>query len=312
MSTTMTAEPADRPSDDRPAVHEDQAKRRRTKDRWTFWGLLMPGLLGLLVSYILPMLWIVRMSLHKGGPNGVVSSTFSVDSFIGPLTDPYYLRVTSTTFEMGLVVAVLCVIVSYPIALFLARTTSRWKGLLTALAIAPLLTSSVARSYGWIVLLGSDGPVNWSLTRLGIVSAPLKLTNNMTGVEIGLVEIFMPYAILVMISGFGRLNPQLEQAAASLGANALKVFTRITFRLSLPGLLTAFLMVFVLSISTFVTPRLLGGGTVHVLATEIYDQANMLIDWPLAAALSVIVFALFGIVIAVYQRLIRKVEGIDD
>jgi putative spermidine/putrescine transport system permease protein len=190
--------------------------------------------------------------------------------------------------------------------------TSRWKGLLTALAIAPLLTSSVVRSYGWIVILGSDGLVNSSLRGLGIISNPIKLTNNMTGVVIGLVEIFMPYAILIMMSGFGQLNIQLEQAAASLGANAMKVFTRITLRLSLPGLFTAFLLVFVLSISTFVTPRLLGGGSVQVLATEIYDQANELINWPLAAALSVIVFALFGIVISVYQALIKKVGPIDD
>ena len=297
--------------DDLVAGHADQEKRRRKVDRRTYWGLLLPGFLGLLVGYILPLLWILRMAFNKGGPDGLVINAFSWDSLRTPLTDSYYLEVTVTTFRMGLMVAVLCVIVSYPIALFLARTDSKWKGLLTALAIAPLLTSSVARSYGWIVILGSNGLVNSSLTGLGIISTPLKLTNNMMGVVIGLVEIYMPYAILVMISGFGQLNPQLEQAAASLGASAVKVFTRITLRLSMPGLLTAFLLVFVLSISTFVTPRLLGGGSVRVLATEIYDQANVLINWPLAAALSVIVFALFGIVISVYQRLIRKVEGID-
>lgn len=312
MSTTMRAGPSGRPSDDLLVGPEDQEKRRRRIDRRTYWGLLIPGALGLLMSYVLPLLWILRMSFNEGGPNGLVINAFSLDSFLQPLTDSYYLEVTFNTFKMGVIVAVLCVIVSYPIALFLARMTSKWKGLLTALAIAPLLTSSVVRSYGWIVILGSDGLVNSSLTGLGLISTPLKLTNNMTGVVIGLVEIFMPYAILVMISGFGQLNTQLEQAAASLGASALKVFTRITLRLSLPGLLTAFLLVFVLSISTFVTPRLLGGGSVRVLATEIYDQANVLINWPLAAALSVIVFALFGIVISVYQRLIKKVEGIDE
>jgi putative spermidine/putrescine transport system permease protein len=311
MSTTMTA-PEKGPSGDLVVGHQDQEKRRRKLDRRTYWGLLIPGALGLLVSYVLPLLWILRMSFNEGGPNGLVISTFSLDSFLEPLTDPYYLEVTFTTFKMGLLVAVLCIIVSYPIGLFLARMTSKWKGVLTALAIAPLLTSSVVRSYGWIVILGSDGLVNSSLTGLGIISTPVKLTNNFTGVVIGLVEIFMPYAILVMISGFGQLNVQLEQAAASLGASRLKVFTRITLRLSMPGVLTAFLLVFVLTISTFVTPRLLGGGAVRVLATEIYDQANVVINWPLAAALSVIVFALFGIVISIYQRLIKKIEGIDE
>ena len=283
--------------------------RRAKVDRRTYWALLIPGLLGLLVSFVLPLLWMLRMAFNKGAANGVVISTFSLDTFAQVLKAPYYREVALTTFRMGLTVALLCVLLSYPIALFLKRSTSRWKGLLTALAIAPLLTSSIVRSYGWIVILGSNGLVNSSLEGLHLISTPIKLDNNLTGVIIGLVEVFMPYAILVMISGFGQLSPQLEQAAASLGANSLKVFTRITLRLSLPALLSSFLLVFVLSISTFVTPQLLGGGAVHVLATEIYDQANGLINWPFASALSVIVFLLFGIVIGVYQRLIKKVAA---
>lgn len=148
-------------------------------------------------------------------------------------------------------------------ALFLARSTSKWRGLLIAIAIAPLLTSAVVRTYGWMVILGTNGLVNSTLADWGLIDTPLKLTNNMTGVTIGLVEIFMPYAILAMISGFGRLSPQLEEAAGSLGASKFKVFTRVTLPLSLPGILTAFLLVFVLSISTFITPRLLGGGSVR-------------------------------------------------
>ena len=208
---------------------------------------------------------------------------------------------------MGVVVAAICVAVSYPVALFLATTRSRYKGLLIAVAIAPLLTSAVVRTYGWMVILGSNGLVNSSLQSLGLIDVPLKLTNNMTGVTIGLIEIFMPYAILAMISGFGRLSPQLEEAAGSLGANKLAVFRRITLPLSLPGILTAFLLVFVLAISTFITPRLLGGGAVQVLATEIYDQTTGVLNWPFAAALSVILLVLFGLVIALYQRITKKI-----
>src|SRR5699024_6795104 len=150
-------------------------------------------------------------------------------------------------------------------------------------------------------ILGSQGLINNNLMKLGIIDAPLALANSMSGVIIGLVEIFMPYAILAMISGFGRISTQLEEAAGSLGANKAKVFFRITLPLSLPGVLTAFLLVFVLSISTFVTPRLLGGGVVQVLATEIYDQATGLLNWPFAAALAIILLVLFGAVISVYQ-----------
>ncbi len=210
---------------------------------------------------------------------------------------------------LGLLVTVLTIVVSYPIALFLARTRSRLRGLLMALAIAPLLTSSVVRTFGWLILLSDDGVVNSALRTLGITSEPLVLTNNVTGVVIALVEIMMPYAILAMIAGFGRVSKNLEEAAGSLGAGRLRCFVRITFPLSLPGVFTGALMVFVLTISAFITPRLMGGGRVFVIATEIYDQATTTLDWPRASALSVLLLLLFGVFLVLYQRLFRMVEG---
>ena len=284
-------------------------KAKAARDRRTYFALLLPAVLGIIVSFVLPLLYMVRMSFNEGGPDGLVVEKFTLDTYIQPLTDPFYWKVTLDTFQMGVVVGVICVLVSYPISLFLARSTSKYRSLLLAVAIAPLLTSAVVRTYGWMVILGSNGLVNSSLKAMGLVKAPLELTNNMLGVEIGLVEIFMPYAILAMISGFGRLNPQLEEAAGSLGASKFKVFTRVTLPLTLPGVLTGFLMVFVLSISTFITPTLLGGGTVQVLATEIYDQTTGLLNWPFAAALSVILLVLFGAIVAVYQRITKKIGG---
>lgn len=293
----------------RPAETGELEKATEKRNRRAYLALLIPGMLGLLVSFVFPLAYMVRMSFNRGAPDGVIEETFTFDTYLQPLTDSYYWKVTLDTFQMGVTVGVLCVLVSYPVALFLARSQSKYRSLLLAIAIAPLLTSAVVRTYGWMVILGTNGLVNSSLTGMGIIDTPLKLTNNMTGVTIGLVEIFMPYAILAMISGFGRLSPQLEEAAGSLGASKLNVFTRVTLPLSLPGILTAFLLVFVLSISTFITPRLLGGGSVQVLATEIYDQTTGLLNWPFAAALSVILLVLFGIIIAVYQRLTRKIGG---
>lgn len=118
----------------------------------------------------------------------------------------------------------------------------------------------------------------------------------------------MPYAILAMISGFGRISPTLEEAAASLGANKLQAFLRVTLPLSLPGLFTGFLLVFVLAISSFVTPRLLGGGRVFILATEVYNEATQTLNWPLASALSIILLILFGTLIVAYQNIIKRYE----
>jgi ABC-type spermidine/putrescine transport system, permease component I len=281
-------------------------RARSRQGRLVAWGLVAPALLALLVSYAYPLAWMIRMSFNIGQGNGLYTTTFSLDSYIKPLTQAYYWQVIGNTLFLGVLVALLCVAVSYPIALFLAKSTSRWRSLLVALAIAPLLTSAVVRTFGWLVILGTQGLVNSTLTSLGLTSAPLPLANSFTGVVIGLVEIFMPYAILGMMSGFGRLSPELEEAASSLGASRRSVFLRITLPLSLPGLLTAFLLVFVLSISTFVTPQLLGGGRVHVMATEIYDQTTGLLNWPFAASLSVILLILFGTVVALYQRLARR------
>jgi putative spermidine/putrescine transport system permease protein len=306
VTVTQTQAPAARRAG---AAEGELEKSTGRRNRRTYLALLIPGVLGLVVSFVFPLAYMVRMSFNRGAPDGIIEETFTLDTYIQPLTDPYYWRVTLDTFQMGVTVGLLCVLVSYPVALFLARSTSKYRGLLIAVAIAPLLTSAVVRTYGWMVILGTNGLVNSTLDGMGLIDTPLKLTNNMTGVTIGLVEIFMPYAILAMISGFGRLSPQLEEAAGSLGASKLQIFTRVTLPLSLPGILTAFLLVFVLSISTFITPRLLGGGSVQVLATEIYDQTTGLLNWPFAAALSVILLVLFGLIIAVYQRLTKKIGG---
>jgi len=283
------------------------AARRRRRLSGAWW-LILPGLVILAFSYFAPMLWVVRMAFNRFIGGGGIELTFSVDSFAEIFTDPYYLRVAGTTLALGCWVSVLTVVVAYPLALFLARTTSKYKGLLTMFAIAPMLVSSVARTYGWMVVLGNQGLINTVLGGLGLTDAPVQLSNNFLGVVIALVQIFLPYAVLAMSSGFGRLDADLELAAASLGAGRITRFLRITLPLTLPGVLTATLLVFVLTISAYVTPRLIGGGRVFVLAAEIYDQATNQLNWPLAAALSVVLIVIFGTAISLYQVLQKRVE----
>ena len=213
----------------------DRERARQRQGRLTALALVLPALLALIISYAYPLLWMVRMSFNVGRGDGAYTTALSLDSYIKPLSEPYYWQVIGNTLYLGVLVAVVCVAVSYPITLFLARTTSKWKSLLIALAIAPLLTSAVVRTFGWMVILGSQGLVNSTLTNMGLISSPLPLANSFTGVTIGLVEIFMPYAILGMLSGFGRLDAQLEEAAGSLGANRIAVFFRVTLPLTLPG-----------------------------------------------------------------------------
>lgn len=270
--------------------------------------LLFPGLLALGVTFLAPLIWLMRTSLASSAFSGA-GSAWTLESYRSILVDSFYWQVVANTLLLGVIVSVAAVVLSYPVALFLIRSTSRWRGVLTALAIAPLLTSMVVRTYGWMVLLGDKGVLNSMLLGLSLIASPLKLTNNSLGASIALIEILMPYAILAMLSGFGRLNSQLEEAASMLGANRWQVFSRIILPLSLPGILTAALLVFVLAISSFVTPRLMGGGRVFVLGTEIFSEATVTLNWPLAAALSFILLFLFGSIIVFYQRALRSLEG---
>ncbi|QDG94094.1 ABC transporter permease (plasmid) [Rhizobium sp. NIBRBAC000502774] len=270
--------------------------------------LLLPGLIALLTTFLLPLIWLVRASFASSAMAALRGGDWTLESYRTVLFDPFYWKIAWNTLYLGVNVAVLAVILSYPIALFLARTHSRWRGVLTALAVAPLLTSSVVRTYGWMVILGDRGVINTALQSSGLTDGVIRLTNNYFGATVALVEILMPYAILAMLSGFGRLNTQLEEAAAMLGANRLRVFTRIVLPLSLPGVLTATLLVFVLAISSFVTPRLMGGGRVFVIGTEVYNEATVTLNWPLAASLSVLLLILFGSVIVIYQRAMRALE----
>jgi len=270
--------------------------------------LLLPGLIALLTTFLLPLIWLVRASFASSAMAALRGGEWTLESYRTVLFDPFYWKIAWNTLYLGVNVAVLAVILSYPIALFLARTQSRWRGVLTALAVAPLLTSSVVRTYGWMVILGDRGVINTALQSSGLTDGVIRLTNNYFGATVALVEILMPYAILAMLSGFGRLNTQLEEAAAMLGANRLRVFTRIVLPLSLPGVLTATLLVFVLAISSFVTPRLMGGGRVFVIGTEVYNEATVTLNWPLAASLSVLLLILFGSVIVIYQRAMRALE----
>ncbi|AYM14438.1 ABC transporter permease [Agrobacterium sp. 22-3674b3] len=270
--------------------------------------LLLPGLIALLTTFLLPLIWLVRASFASSAMAALRGGDWTLESYRTVLFDPFYWKIAWNTLYLGVNVAVLAVILSYPIALFLARTQSRWRGVLTALAVAPLLTSSVVRTYGWMVILGDRGVINTALQSSGLTDGVIRLTNNYFGATVALVEILMPYAILAMLSGFGRLNTQLEEAAAMLGANRLRVFTRIVLPLSLPGVLTATLLVFVLAISSFVTPRLMGGGRVFVIGTEVYNEATVTLNWPLAASLSVLLLILFGSVIVIYQRAMRALE----
>jgi len=271
-------------------------------------GLLLvtPALALLALGFLWPLLVLARMSLNRTADNGALIADVAIGTYAKLAADEFNWGLTGSSLRLAALSATLALLLAYPMALFLFRTRSRFRSILAVAAIAPLLVSGTARVIGWLAILGDTGMVNAAIAALGLPRQAL--INNWTGVQIGLTESIMPYTVLALLAGFGRLDHRLEEAAASLGARPLAAFWAITIPLTLPAALGAWLLAFLLGVSAFITPKLMGGGRVFTLATEIYDAAVQTLDWPAASALSMFVLVLLVLILAAQAPALRRVR----
>lgn len=268
-------------------------------------ALIVPVTVISLLGFVAPVVNLLMLSFQRAEGTGALVKGFTLATWREVLTDPFYRELVLNSVGVSLLITLLVLLLSYPIALYLHRCRGLRRTILLVLVISPLLLSVVVRTYGWIAILAENGLVNRLLAAAGGLG-PARLIYNLPGVVIGLTEILMPYMVLALLAGFGRLDRRAEEAAATLGAPPWTVFRRVILPLSLPGILLGCLLCFVLAISSFITPKLLGGGRVFLLATEIYDQAIVTLNWPVAAALSGVILLLFGIALVSYTRLVSK------
>lgn len=272
---------------------------------WLVVALLLPIALVNGFGFLVPVLNLARMSFYEVEPTGAMREVYGLATWLKVFSDTFYAELIINSITVSLGITLLTLVCSYPIALYLHRSSGTWRTILLVLVISPLLTSAVVRTYGWIAILSENGLLNNALGAIG--AGRLRLMFNKTGVVIGLTEILMPYMILALLAGFGRLDPRVEEAASTLGATPFRVFRRIILPLTLPGIALGCLLCFVLAVSSFITPKLLGGGRVFLLATEIYDQAIVTLNWPLAATLSILILVIFGGALVLYSRALRAV-----
>jgi putative spermidine/putrescine transport system permease protein len=273
----------DEPRDDGPKRDATMTPRRRHRERsgWELW--LLPMLATLAFVFAIPIIILISVSFHSMSGPAEVSGEITIANYREFATDSFLLRVLTDTLWLGCMVVGCCLALAYPISYFLARRQSRWRGMLLFLVISPLLISAVVRNIGWFPILNKSGLINWILINLGIISAPLNLIGNYTGVVIGLVHALLPFMILTLMTVIQRIDVDLEEAAANLGAGPLQSFFRVLLPLSLPGVIGGSLLVFALAISAYTTPVIMGGGRVLVMATYIAQQFRTVLDYGMGA-----------------------------
>lgn len=280
---------------------------REPRRYWLPALLVSPALLLLLLAFVAPLGILLAYSFYESGPGGAMIPAFTLRQYRRFLGDPFYLYVLWRTVLLGLWVTAWCIVLGYPLGYVLARTRSRLlRSLLVTLLLVPLMTSVVVRSYGWMILLANNGLVNKTLLALGVTDAPVQLLFNTTGVVIALVAILLPYMVLTLVPVIQNIAPALEEASQSLGASPWRMFRDVVIPLSLPGVAAGSILVFVLTIAAYATPRLVGGSRLLVMPIFVYDQTMALLNWPFASATSFVLLALVLGLMALQGRLVER------
>lgn len=257
--------------------------------------LALPASLVLLIFFIVPMVYILVKTIVENG----------FADFVEFFTDPFYLDILWTTIRVSLISTFVSLVLGYPTAYFMARTKSRMKKVMIIIILFPFLVSAVVRSYGWMVLLGTKGLVNQLLTGLGLIEKPLKMLNTEFAVIVGMIHLLIPYMVLALLGVLQSIDPNVEYAAYSLGANPLQTFAKVVFPLSTPGIISGCVLVFTMSMTSYVTPKLLGGSKFRMMATMVVQEINVSFDWGAAAAISYILL----VVILIIQLLVTLSTG---
>jgi len=274
------------------------------------WILVAPPVLYFLAFFVVPLLYLFFVSLHVPSQTELYGSRVTLDNYLRVATDPFYLRIIRRTLVAGLAVSGLTLLIAYPVALAMVRLPARRRSLLLMLLLFPLMVSNVIRAYGWIAILGRRGVVNNLLRDAGLVQAPLPLLYSVETVVVGLLTILLPYMIVCLVNALLTIDRSLEEAAQSLGAGPLRTFFHVTLPLSTPGIASGLLLVFLLTLSAYVTVQLLGGPQSKMLVSLVYDGVMSFV-WPRAAALAFILLGISLTITTLMLRVLRpqRVEG---
>lgn len=266
-------------------------------------SIAAPGMILIVIGFLIPVTGILLLGIRDS--DGHLTSMYITRFF----ADPFYLGIAWRTVKLSFVITAICIAAGFPLAYIMARSTARLRLWLLISITLPLMTSVVVRTFGWMVVLGRGGLVPELMHMLGLVNRNYTLMQTETAIVIGMVQVLFPFMVLSILGVIVKIDLRLEEAARVMGCSYMQTLRRVVLPLAMPGVFAGSLLVFTLSASYFITPSLLGGARLPVLASSIYEAASKTLEWNFAAAQSIVLLLGVLVLLIPYARLTRKSNG---
>jgi len=271
--------------------------------------LLLPAVVWYGVFFLGPLGQMVLISFGERGPYGGVEPGFYLDSY-QELTNPLYVNIFIVTLRMALIGTLGCLILGYPLAYFLATRAGRYKTMLFLLIIVPFWTSFLIRTYAWETILDPEGGLSSLLQIVGVLHQPLSILFSPVAIFIGIVYNYLPLMVFPLYVSLERMDKRLVEASKDLGAGRIATFRQVTLPLTLPGVMTGCLLVFIPLTGEYLIPTILGGSKNIFMGSLIANQFLEVRDWPFGSALGVTVMVLLLALVYVYLMVFRRVQSV--
>lgn len=282
----------------------ENTKNKLSKKIFTY-----PILIYSFTLILLPLLYVLFLSFCKSDNYGGINYEFTLTNYI-KIFDPTYLKILLQSSIIGIIVAFICILISYPFALAMRTKSDKFKNLAIKLIMIPFLTNSLIRTYGWIILLRKSGVINTALLSVGLIDKPLALMYNSVGIVIGMTYTLLPFMLLPVCSAVFKIDNNIIEAARDLGASKLQIFKKIVVPETISGAFNGFLMVFIPAIGYFFISDILGGGKVMIIGNLIKNQFLTARNWPFGSSIAIFLIVVTLLLVAIYKKLGGKMDDL--
>lgn len=282
-------------------------RRRKSSTVW----MILPLYFFTIVFVAGPLLYVVALSFAQAREGHGVDWVFTLENY-KRILEPVYLNTFAESFQLAITSTLIICLLGYPFGYFMAKLSDGWKKKAMLFLMLPFWVNSLIRLYGWIIILQNKGVLNFVLRKLGLIEKPLKLLYSYPAIVVGMVYVLLPFMVLSVYSSAEKLDWSLVEAARDLGAGKIQAFWTVTFKLTLPGLLSGIILTFIPSMGLFFIADILGGNKIVLVGSLIQEQMTRGSNWPFAAALAVILMILTTLMILLYRKItnVKELEGI--